>query len=198
MSCFLFSRNETIMSHKQDRRIAQSEKAIVEAGIRVLWRNPDAGMSQIANAAGIGRATLYRHFDTREALIRKLARVCMEETESALQPHQHLRGRAALETIIDVLMPMVDRFRFLVSLWHMVEGDEDIRRSDTQMRRDLETLIDQAKKAGEIDASLPTSWLCEFFDNTLNAGWMMIEAGTASSAEAAKFAKQSYFNGCAA
>ena len=103
------------MSHKKDRRIVQSEQAIIEAGISALLLNPSAGMSEIAQFAGVGRATLYRHFESREALIRKLAIVCAEETDIALEPYAHLTGRAAIEAVIDVLVPMADRFRFLIA-----------------------------------------------------------------------------------
>ena len=45
----------------------------MRAGIETLLADRSAGMSEIARNAGIGRATLYRHFETREALVKKLA-----------------------------------------------------------------------------------------------------------------------------
>jgi TetR/AcrR family transcriptional regulator, mexCD-oprJ operon repressor len=49
------------------------QTAILDAAARVLRRRPDAAMADIADEAGIGRATLYRHFPTREALLRGVA-----------------------------------------------------------------------------------------------------------------------------
>jgi TetR/AcrR family transcriptional regulator, mexCD-oprJ operon repressor len=47
----------------------RTRKVILDAAARVLGQRPDAGMADIAEDAGVGRATLYRHFPTRESLI---------------------------------------------------------------------------------------------------------------------------------
>ena len=67
-------------------------------------------MSEIALAAGVGRATLYRHFETKEALTRALAKQCLQETDEILEPARSLKGRPALEAIIDCIVPLADRF----------------------------------------------------------------------------------------
>ncbi len=186
------------MSQKKDRRLVQSEAAIIEAGIRTLLIDPSAGMSEIAEAAGIGRATLYRHFDSREALVRGLALKCYEEIETALEPHGHLVGRPGIERIIDVLMPIANRFRFLGSLWTYVEEDKEIARIESQMDEDMRLLFDHARSTGDIDKSFPTAWLVSFFDSTLMAGWDMVESGAMDPEEVAVYVKRSFFAGCGA
>ena len=49
----------------------------------VLPRNPGAAMAEIAEKAGVGRATLYRHFPTRDDLIRALALASLSQTDKA-------------------------------------------------------------------------------------------------------------------
>jgi len=186
------------MSQKKDQRLVQSEEAIVEAGIKTLLNNPSAGMSDIANAAGVGRATLYRHFPSREELIRRIALLCLSETERAFKPFEHLRGREAIEKIFDVLMPFAARFRFLGKLWSLVEEDAEILAIEARMDREMGFLFDEAKKTGVLNASLPTAWIKVLFDNVLDAGWVMIEDGDATPQEAAHLAKISFFDGCAA
>lgn len=46
-----------------------NERMILDAAARVLNADPNASMEAIAQAAGLARLTLYRHFATREALV---------------------------------------------------------------------------------------------------------------------------------
>lgn len=52
--------------------------SILETAARLL-ADGDAGMSEIAAAAGVGRATLYRYYPTREALLEALAAQALDE-----------------------------------------------------------------------------------------------------------------------
>ncbi|KAB8194889.1 TetR family transcriptional regulator [Nonomuraea phyllanthi] len=51
----------------------RTRSAILDAAARVLGRRPDAALAEIADEAGVGRATLYRHFPTRESLLSGVA-----------------------------------------------------------------------------------------------------------------------------
>ena len=60
----------------------RNRERILEAAVRAFTeKGPDVAIDTIAKAAGVGSATLYRHFPTREALVEaayrnELARVC--------------------------------------------------------------------------------------------------------------------------
>lgn len=135
---------------------------------------------------------MYRHFETREALIGHLAAICMDETEAALKSTDHLTGRAAIEAIFEVLMPLADRYHFLINLWHLAEHDKKVTQID-----DLHVLIDLAKENGEINRQLPTRWVAAFFEIMLTTAWRLVQAGEVSSKDATKYAKLSFFSGCA-
>ncbi|WP_405737482.1 TetR/AcrR family transcriptional regulator [Streptomyces sp. NBC_01537] len=60
----------------------RNRERILEAAVRAFSeKGPDVAIDTIAKASGVGSATLYRHFPTREALVEaayrnELARVC--------------------------------------------------------------------------------------------------------------------------
>jgi TetR/AcrR family transcriptional repressor of mexCD-oprJ operon len=67
------------------RSTERTEAAILETATRVLAQRRDASMIDIANAAGVGRATLYRYFPTREQLLDALHAAATEELASRIE-----------------------------------------------------------------------------------------------------------------
>lgn len=63
----------------------RTRTAILDAAARVLGRRPDAALAEISDEAGVGRATLYRHFPTREALLRGVAETGIAELAKAFE-----------------------------------------------------------------------------------------------------------------
>ena len=183
---------------KEHAKFAQSRSAIEEAGIEVLLRNPDASMSEIALVASVGRATLYRHYESREILVQSLARKCLEETDELLEPikAQKLTGKQAIEASIDVLMPMANRFRFLMSLWTLAADDPVVNGIYKRQLDELKELVMQAQNDGDISSELSSVWVVSMFDAILNSAWHLIENGEITSSDAVGAIKRSFFRGC--
>jgi len=58
--------------------------AILEAAARLLAEDGDASMADLAGAAGVGRATLYRYYPSREALLGALTAEALDELAGRL------------------------------------------------------------------------------------------------------------------
>ena len=54
-------------------------EAIVDAAIDTFARNPGASLAEVAARAGVGRASLHRHFPSRDDLVTAITRQCMDE-----------------------------------------------------------------------------------------------------------------------
>ncbi|MEM1404075.1 MAG: TetR/AcrR family transcriptional regulator [Pseudomonadota bacterium] len=180
---------------KKDRRIVQSENAILEAGIQTLLDNPTAGMSEVAVNAGVGRTTLYRHFETKEALIRAIVLYCFDEIDEALKPIEALSGRAAIEATIELLIPVADRYRVLSRLWSVVSNDVAVLARIEQSTRDVDWLMEQGVERGVLDGDLPASWLTQQFEMTLYGAWDLLDRQQITVEEAIRCAQQSFFRG---
>jgi AcrR family transcriptional regulator len=83
---------------EQQRSDARRNRdAIVAAALEALTESPDASLNAIARRAGVGNATLYRHFQTREELV--LA-VYQQEVRSLVQSADSLlRERAPIDAL---------------------------------------------------------------------------------------------------
>ncbi len=57
---------------------------VLRAAAALLTRKATATMDEVARAAGIGRATLHRQFAGRDALVRALEELGLQELEAAL------------------------------------------------------------------------------------------------------------------
>ena len=72
------------MAHGERMR-AQVVAAILDAAASVIAQHGDsASMADVAVAAGVGRATLYRYFESRDALLRALSSAAIDEAETRL------------------------------------------------------------------------------------------------------------------
>ena len=91
---------------------------ILEVALDVLGENPDAGMGDIAAAAGVVRRTVYGHFPTRADLVGTLTERAVGEMMAVLTEAEASEGAtdAAWADFIARLWPLVRRYRVLLAL----------------------------------------------------------------------------------
>ncbi|MCF6735931.1 MULTISPECIES: TetR/AcrR family transcriptional regulator [Blastococcus] len=140
---------------KTRRRDATSNtERLITAARSVFARNGQASLEEIAAEAGLGIATLYRHFPNRELLTRAVYRSIFDTelvpllTESCAQS----TPRATFMAIADRLLDLVDRERGLIasSANFAVLTDELLR----DFVDPFAILLRRAQHAGEIRADL--------------------------------------------
>ena len=182
---------------KLDPRAQRSREALMEAAIVVLLDNPLAALSEIAIFAGVGRATLYRHFETRDQMLVALATQCLDETETrcAYIEEDGLTGRQALEAIFKEVIKLGNKYRFLLSLWQHVEQNSEIKKIYGEQLARLQQRVVEAKKAGEIKKSVPDKWAVILFDSFLYATWTALDYTELDQDKTIELAIDNYFNG---
>ncbi|TQV87158.1 TetR/AcrR family transcriptional regulator [Aliikangiella coralliicola] len=181
----------------QDARSVRSRQALLDAGIELLLRNPAATLSEIAAHANVGRATLYRQFESKEQLIQELAIESLEMTSAVIAPvkNRKLSAKATLEEIFKAVMPLADKYHFLLSIWNIAEKDDEVIAIYNQQLTELASLIERGKKEGTINKNLDTSWIVCVIDSLIYSGWWMMGNTGMSAANASAHSIETLFAG---
>ena len=172
-----------------------SREAIIEAGFTVLNRNPSASLAQVAELAGVGRATLHRHFLSREALIHALAEIAITEMDEVVEEAcADVKSYGeALRVSLEVLIPMGDRYGFLAS--EAIEHAPDLQKEFARQQHETEEMVEAAKREKVFDRAVPTAWIVQAFDYLLMAAWESVRTGDVTQAQAADLAWQTLTSG---
>ena len=164
-----------------------TKDAVLDAAFAVLGRNRSASMSDIAERAGVGRATLHRHFAQREDLIHALALNAMKDMDEAVEAacRNAQSYTEALRLSLDALIPLGDRYGFLS--FEPVDNPEIVSAYEQQMN-ETRAMVEEAKREGTFDQQVPTDWIVEAFDHLLAAAWESVKAGKVTNKQATDFA----------
>jgi TetR/AcrR family transcriptional regulator, mexCD-oprJ operon repressor len=148
------------MSRRQTTLHARVSAAILEAAAAVLVeRGEQASMADVAAAAGMARATVYRYFPNREALFEALGRIAVEEAGERLQAGRldEVAVPEAFERAVRALVGVGDSF--------VVVSRDSARPDSAEFERrvasPLRGLVERAQSLGEVRDDLPASWLME-------------------------------------
>jgi AcrR family transcriptional regulator len=133
----------------------RNHDAVLEAGAQLLAERPSASMQEIADASGVGRTTVYRHFPAREDLVAALvARVAEEVT--AVSARAFGSGGAPLEILRTFSMEIVALGR----RWNFLRDQEDnLRASLTESDTFYRDWVAAAQGRGELRDDLPPDWV---------------------------------------
>ncbi|WHU46191.1 TetR/AcrR family transcriptional regulator [Gordonia sp. L191] len=126
----------------------------------VLGANPDAGMGEIATAAGVVRRTVYGHFPSRVELVQTLAGRAVTEMVAVLADVDTVDADAAWTQFVSRLWPVVDRYRVLVAL-RRGEYGETIHALLGPIDERLADLVRRGQDTGVFARHLPAGLLSQ-------------------------------------
>ena len=141
---------------------SDTKQRILDVAIDVLGKNPDAGMGEIASAAGVVRRTVYGHFPSRSDLVHALTRRAIEEMSAILADVATVDRAADAEwaDFITRLWPLVHRYRVLVAL-RRGEFGADIHSLLRPVDETLAGLVERGQRSGAFGRHLPADVLSQ-------------------------------------
>jgi len=143
------------------RADAQRNRAkILAATVTAIRKNPDASVADIAAEAGVGRMTLYGHFQTRAALIEAALVESLERGEEVLR-EVPLDGdaREAFARLVASSWVLVDQSQALLAAAQKELPAARIRELHESAEARMRGLLLRGQREGAFRADLPVSWL---------------------------------------
>jgi TetR/AcrR family transcriptional regulator, mexCD-oprJ operon repressor len=152
--------------------------AAMAAALELAMTRPAASLDEVARHAGIGRATLFRHFANRTALLREAGQRVIAALEPRLEeavqadgtPEQRLRALVAL--LVEAGLPL-----HAVFAAPDLVGDPALRRAVKRLDRSIEPVLQACIEAGVLRSDLSPAWIDAAFDGLLYAAWTAVREG---------------------
>jgi AcrR family transcriptional regulator len=175
-------------------RYDRTAAAILEAAAHALSEHGSrANMADVAAAAGVSRATLYRYYPDREALLDALASHALADAAARLAGAGLERApiEEAIERIVRALTAVGDRYAVL--LREQVEADPgEIERL---VAAPMRAVFARGLESGLFRQDLPAEVLLELFGGALVAALKLIERGHFGVEEASAAAASVFLDG---
>ena len=175
-----------------DQRL-RTPAAILRAAARLLADDGDASMADLAAAAGVGRATLYRYYPNREAVLAALTAEALDELATRL-------ADAGLETsdveeaigrIVRAVLTVGDRYAVLVR--ERVKADpDDAERAFTEPIRHV---LQRGMEDGLLRDDVPVDVQLALFGGILQAGVRLAGDRRLGHEDAAAAVTRAYLDG---
>ena len=152
---------ETAPRAANRRADAQRNRAkILAATLTAIRKNPDASVADIAAEAGVGRMTLYGHFQNRAELIDAALAESIERGEEVLS-EVPLSGDAseAFRRLVASSWLLVDQSRALLAAAQKELPAVRIREMHEKAEARMRDLLIRGQREGNFRSDLPVSWM---------------------------------------
>jgi AcrR family transcriptional regulator len=172
--------NETLLSHMRQQKTAKSanRSRLITAATRVWAADPSAGLDVIAQEAGVGRATLHRHFPARADLLRAAAIEGIEALDAALIAAEFATRTQhdGLVTMVEILVQFGDQLHFVLVAGELV-GDADVAAAEQRVDSRIDAVLAAAVAAEILRSDVPPAWRFRAIEALVYAAWTGVANG---------------------
>ena len=178
-------------------RYDRTAAAILDAAAHALSEHGrGANMADVAAAAGVSRATLYRYYPDRDALLGALASQALADAAARLADAGLERATVeeAIERIVRALTAVGDRYAVLAH--EQVEGDPD--EIERLVAAPMRAVFARGLESRLLRQDIPVDVLLELFGGALVAALKLIDRGQLGLEEASAAAASVFLDGARA
>jgi AcrR family transcriptional regulator len=160
--------------------------AIIDSAAAIMAEHGDAAtMNEIAGAAGISRATLYRYFPSREALLHAMTTTSIEELAARIADAdlQGIPVEQAIARLARGFIAVGSKYTALASGGHQRTGDHP--QADLLLTEPVRALFRRGIADGSLRSGLSPELLTNLFSGLIKAALEMTTTGQLGVEEAA-------------
>lgn len=183
----------------KDARLEKSNALILDAALVAFAEEPNTTFTELSKLAGVGRATLYRIYPTRESLIEVLLLKCLDKVddEIAKVESKALSLRHFFELFFMTIIDLEHEFKLMFKLELEEFTSEAVRKRCLQQESEMRALVEQAKSEKIIDRDVPSEWVLILIEGIIDSAWAFNRAKK-DSKFVAKIATRSLLDGVGA
>jgi TetR/AcrR family transcriptional repressor of mexCD-oprJ operon len=168
--------------------------AIIEAAAGVLAHENDANMNDVAAAAGVSRATLYRYFPNRDDLMQALGQAAYEEaTQRVLEAK--LDDVPFQEAVARATRALVQAGNHYIVVARNLAPYAEPSRSDRSYEATMNRLFERGKEEGLLRRDLETEWFRAAYRGVLVYGLRFAAARKLGVEETAALITEQFLRG---
>ncbi len=135
-------------------------EGILRAAVACLGADPGSTAGEIAQAAGVGRVTLYGHFPSRAQLVEAALVQVLEDGDVALEAMDlDSDPRTALRALIEASWQLTAQASSILTAAVGELPPERIRELHAKPERRVTALIERGQREGSFRTDIPATWL---------------------------------------
>ena len=178
--------------------LRRAARPLLDIAAAVLVSDPAASLAEVAEAAGIGRTTLHKHYATRDDLVRAVGHRAIDLWEQAVGTVTgDDSGGGGLRELIAAMIPNGPQLAFL---WRTpaFDHDDEIRTRWAAAEERCLAVLKQAQARGVLSASAPDWWLRQTFYALIYTAAESVQAGRLAPRDAPALVLNTYLHGIGA
>ena len=188
----------TVQSGTLSRSRRAVKRPLLDVVAEVLVAQPGASLAEVAEAAGISRTTLHKHYATRDDLVRAVGLRATEIWEQAVDRVADEPGTQA--GLRQLLAAMIESGPQLTFLWRnpVLDEDQELTQRYIDVERRCLAVLDRARSRGLIAAGTPDWWMLQTMYALVYTAAEAVESGKLAPLDAPGLALGTLLHGLGA
>lgn len=161
-------------------------ESIMDAATACLARDPGVSVAEIAKTAGVGRVTLYGHFESRDTLVTQVVERAIQQSDDALAAVD-LDGdpRAALTRLLEASWQLTQQYGALIVAAEQSMPHDRFQEVHLGLLDRWKPLMERGRRDGSFRDDQPLEWQLTLVQSVLHAASGAVYRGEIKAEDAA-------------